>query len=277
LASDWGDFLYHVIQKSRYFFFIPKSGDIDRFEPATLPTVEILDTFGELVRTAGLVKSLLCGEKIFRARQHSSEKRLKTADELGPPPFEHAKYPNRMSPAGIVMFYGAREQETALKETYDPCRVGEAMLSVGAFVAQKSLNVADLSSLSCLPAIPSLFDRDRRHVRPGISFLHRFVEEISIPVVKDGREHVDYVPTQVVTEYLRHVFKDAEGKPLDGILYPSSRNPGGTCCVFFLESHQCGGKGDGIRLEEPELWLKLDLLSPEHFVPDPSFHFRPTY
>jgi hypothetical protein len=272
LACNWDDFLYHVIRKSRYFFFVPKSGNIDLFEPATFPTADILDTLGELLRTAGLVRSLPPGERVYRARQ--GDRRFKTADELGPPPHEHARYSNRMSPAGIVMFYGAREPDTALKETYDPCRKGETILSVGAFVTQRSLRVADLSSPSRLPAIPSLFDRAQRPIRPGIGFLHHFVEQIAMLVVKDGREHVEYIPTQVVTEYLRHVLKDASGEHLDGILYPSHYNTDETCCVFFAESSECGANRDGIRSRQPELWLELDPLSPEYFVPDSSFTFR---
>jgi len=57
------------------------------------------------------------GERFFRARQHHPEQIL-IATKLGPPPASQARS-SRMSPAGIVMFYGANDQETALREVCD--------------------------------------------------------------------------------------------------------------------------------------------------------------
>jgi RES domain-containing protein len=152
------------------------------------------------------------------------------------PPDSKARFSNRMSPAGIVMFYGAQERETALREVRDTGRADETELTVGSFKTVADLKIIDLTRL---PPSPSLFDRDNRAMISGIRFLHRFVEELKQPVIKDGREHVDYVPTQVVTEYFRRAFADVERKPVQGILYPSSVHSGGTCCVLFFEADQC--------------------------------------
>jgi hypothetical protein len=94
--------------------------------------------------------------------------------------------------------------------------------------------------------------------------------------MKDGREHIDYVPTQVVTEYFRHVFKDGDGQPVKGILYPSARQDGGVCCVLFFEADQCGGKPDSIILRKRDAWLELDKNSRASFIAERSFKFRQT-
>ena len=56
---------------------------------------------------------------------------------------------------------------------------------------------------------------------------------------RDGLEHVDYVPTQVVTEWFRHVFQTEDGAHVDGVIYPSARFDGGVCCVLFLDAAAC--------------------------------------
>lgn len=38
-------------------------------------------------------------------------------------------------------------------------------------------------------------------------FLDRFAHEVSKPVAPDALEHIEYVPTQIVTEYFRHAFE----------------------------------------------------------------------
>jgi len=44
-------------------------------------------------------------------------------------------------------------------------------------------------------------DRDRH----AIQFLHRFVKSLAMKVERGEREHINYVPTQVVTEWFRRV------------------------------------------------------------------------
>jgi hypothetical protein len=88
-------------------------------------------------------------------------------------------------------------------------------------------------NLTKLPDLPSIFDDNRRNEREGLIFLEHFIEEISKPVTKDGSEHIEYVPSQVVSEYFALVFQPAKGKNLDGILYPSSVHSGGRNLVLF--------------------------------------------
>src|SRR5262249_23506696 len=56
------------------------------------------------------------------------------------------------------------------------------------------------------------------------------------PIKKDDREHIEYVPTQVVTEFLRHEFRTEGGHRVKGIIYQSARNGKGKCCVLFVRN-----------------------------------------
>lgn len=263
LTLDWADFCRRITEKSRFFFSVPMRGDIALLEPGQLPTVAILDELGDLIRAANLVKTVPVGTRYFRARQHPSQKKIDSAGEIGPPPTGNTRS-NRMSPAGIVMFYGAVEKETALSETYDSD--GEEMLTVAAFRTLHPFKIIDLTHL---PTIPSIYDPDRRQIRTGIQFLHSFAGQVAVPVVRDRREHVAYVPTQVVTEYFRHVFRDQNGDEIRGVLYPSCRQRGGTCCVLFFEADQCGGKPAFNLLRERCSWLRLEDRSIErHRITD---------
>jgi len=262
LMLSWADFCWRIRKKSR-FFFGPMRGDAALLEPEQFPTLAILDEFADLVRSAALVRTIPVGTTYFRARQHPSQKKIDSADEIGPPPSGNTRS-NRMSPAGIVMFYGAVEKETAWSETYDSD--GEEMLTVASFRTLHPFKIIDLTHL---PTIPSIYDPDRRQIRTGIQFLHGFAEQVAAPVVRDRREHVAYVPTQVVTEYFRHVFRDQSGEEIRGVLYPSSRQRGGTCCALFFEADQCGGKPAFNLLGERCSWLRLEDRSIErHRIAD---------
>jgi hypothetical protein len=93
--------------------------------------------------------------------------------------------------------------------------------------------------LTALPGVPSLFDDEMRHYRQSLIFLHSFLKDIAKPIQKDGREHIEYVPTQVMTEYFQHIFKFNDAKKLDGMYYPSSRSDSGYSCVLFFNSRNC--------------------------------------
>ena len=214
-----------------------------------LPPLRILDALGGIVRRASaeantssnaqnLITTIEVGCVFFRARVPDPGEHLSTAAELGPPPREKANKSNRMSPAGIVMFYGAFDRDTAIAETFEPMSEGAAKKAV--FLAQwrcqRRLTVLDLTEL---PSPPSFFvDRELRH---GIRFLDLFEKDFVKPVEQDGMEHVEYVPTQIVTEYFRHRFRTERGGSLDGIVYRSSRNDG-RACVFFIDRASCGGE-----------------------------------
>ena len=151
------------------------------------------------------------------------------------------------------MFYGAKEIKTAISETWDPFRFPAYIITAAKFRALKSLRILDFTAL---PDFPSLFDEDRRHLKPAYAFLRSFISDSTKPIAKDGREHIDYVPTQVVTEFFRRIFRGSGRTRLQGLFYPSSKSKGGTSCVLFFESHNCLGvrKTPG---PDSEKWLEL--------------------
>lgn len=58
--------------------------------------------------------------------------------------------------------------------------------------------------LTNLPEYPSVFGSDEANLdRPGVHLIHAFADDFIRPVEKDGREHIECVPSQVVTEYVR--------------------------------------------------------------------------
>jgi len=68
--------------------------------------------------------------------------------DLGPPPFEKATQSNGMSPAGVVMFYGSDQVETALHETAQS--LGGGTYAVGEFSNARKIVLLDLANLQVL-------------------------------------------------------------------------------------------------------------------------------
>lgn len=114
------------------------------------------------------------------------------------------------------------------------------------------LRVVDLSEL---PPILSMFDAGSRYLIPGVAFLHNFVAGLVAPIAREGREHIEYVPTQIVSEFIRHGFRTDDEQSLHGILYRSSKRPDGIACVLFIDVENCGG--DARPWGEPEQVLEL--------------------
>ncbi|MBS1826212.1 MAG: RES domain-containing protein [Acidobacteria bacterium] len=235
--------------------------DSDEFAPdeqmddgESIPAYRMLDSIGEVVERFDLTRTAQKGELLYRVRVADKGLAFSTVSELGPPSRENARQPNRMSPAGIVMFYGALDRATALAETFQPDRSGASNKNVwiARFKVLRDLTLLDLTKL---PAVPSMFDADNRHDRADILFLRSFVRDLVQPIERDGREHIEYVPTQIVTEYFRHRFRTESGRSLDGILYRSSKRRKGIACVLFVDSEQCGAPTD--RWSPPEQVLAL--------------------
>jgi hypothetical protein len=69
----------------------------------------------------------------------------------------------------------------------------------------------------------SPFDTKRKHLVHAVSFLRNFVENITKPISRDGAEHIEYIPSQVVTEYIRDVMPVTFKTTIDGIKYKSTK------------------------------------------------------
>ncbi len=244
MLSGWQLFVEEVKHHRRYFFSLDED---DRISFDILPS-KFLDRLGQEISELELFRTLKPSDIIYRARIHDPNVTLSTASELGPPPTELAHYPNRMSPAGIPMFYGSFDIDTAIKETYKPKKNRQSVATIGKFKPLRELIVLDLTSL---PEVPSIFDEHKGYLRPTIMFLLAFVEELSKPIEKDDKAHIEYVPTQVFTEYTRHAYKFDDDVRFEGIIYPSAINPTGISCVLFIENDGCCDKGTTQREWKP--------------------------
>jgi hypothetical protein len=248
LAYSWETFCKIVKHKSRFFFIqAPRKTD-DR---ELLPPNKLLKLIADDAVAVGLARTLPVGQIYFRARYQQPGEMLRHPSELGPPTPEMAKQ-NRMSPAGIVMTYVSEDAATALDETADE----PGTYAIAQFRTLRDITILDLAQL---PPIPSLFaeisDTLPYDPHEALRFLHRLADDISRPIARDDRVHIEYVPTQVVTEFLRTA-KLPERVILDGIRYRSSRRDGGISLVLFADRHNVEGASDnsGPRLDP---WLEL--------------------
>jgi hypothetical protein len=248
LAYSWETFCKLVKHESRFFFTqTPRKTD-DR---ELLPPNNLLELIAEYAVAVGLVRTMPAGQIYFRARYQQPGETLRHPRELGPPTPEFAKQ-NRMSPAGIVMTYVSEDAATALDETADE----PGMYAIGQFRALRDITILDLAQL---PPIPSLFaeisDTLPYDPHEALRFLHRLADDISRPIARDDRVHIEYVPTQVVTEFLRTA-KLPEGVKLDGIRYRSSRRDGAISLVLFADRRNVAGASDDT-WPKPDPWLEL--------------------
>ena len=178
---SWNHFCKVVMHRRRHFFMEDKG---DPHEYDVLSPAEILETILGYAEHMNLCEVLPEGTQLLRARHESCNIRYETAGELGPPPEDKANQPNRMSPAGIPMFYGCDDEETALRETASD----SGYYAVGTFETMREFTILDLTAL---PPVPGLFAEipDGAEVSPrrALRFLHHIASEVSRPIER-GRQ-----------------------------------------------------------------------------------------
>lgn len=78
---------------------------------------------------------------------------------------------------------------------------------------------------------------------------------------------MEYTPTQVVSEFMRHRLASTGGKPIKGLLYGSAKEDGSTNIALFISSEEV----EGATMKE---WLKkkalVRLVSIAEVMPAPS-------
>ncbi|GCC50336.1 RES domain-containing protein [Chryseotalea sanaruensis] len=229
----WEKFKEIIKHKVRFLFFDSslKTSFEDEYDESLNPT-SVLDELRKAINELELIVYIpLHDLNVYRVRQHSRMEYISSAEKLGAAPNKSAKA-NRMSPAGISMFYGALDVETAKKEVINDSWKNSAT-TTAEFVNIKPLRLIDFTSLT---EVPSLFDKANRHKRSIMGFILAFIGDLSLPVQPDDSVHIEYVPTQVVTEYLRLKLGNEYG--VNGIFYNSVKNPGGKCAVIFADNEQ---------------------------------------
>nr|WP_121269866.1 RES family NAD+ phosphorylase [Pedobacter schmidteae] len=207
--EQWKEFENEVRTTSRYF----SETATDILETCFAGLDEIgINGRNQIIVNAGKDSEI---PFLYRARVFQSpsrfEEALKNPDKhIGPPPHEFAAA-GRMNARGISVFYGASTPEVAIAEVRPP--VGSNVV-VGRFNILSRLKLLDLGALIHATPKGSIFDRKYLSIRQRLTFLNNLCLKMSQPVMPDD-EGLDYVITQVVSEYL------ASRTDFDGVIFPS--------------------------------------------------------
>ncbi len=252
IATSWSLFQRVLMHERRFFFLQYDTPSLTRRmkkEEAGYDLAGWLQALASYCERANLFKTLPRGSQIYRA-QKKLDPSLAPFDaaRMGPPPSDLAIQANRMSPPGISMFYGAEDQATALLETVDVA----GNYATGLFATRKDQIILDLSQP---PPFPSLFDMDKAADRMWATFMHGFRRDFARPIARDERVHVEYVPTQAVTEYFRTSVR-FDGRAIKGIKYRSTRD-GAICYVLFANQSSVVGSRSARRRKHGRPWLKM--------------------
>jgi hypothetical protein len=228
------EYFGNIVKHRRRFFFADyaEKGDVD--DPDYIAPGAMLELIGDAIRSADLVRELPAGTMIWRVRSHGVDEAPSTACELGATPAHLIKGSGRMSPAGVPLFYGALDEETAVIEARHANPTADAY-TLGTFRLLRAAQIVDLAEP---PSVPSVFETgERRHMRQPHIFLTAFAADVSKPFERDDRVHIEYVPTQIVTEWLRTRFDPGGGKRVDAVVYGSARRPGGLNVAMFVDNN----------------------------------------
>ncbi len=227
LTFAWSQFTKIIKYETRFHFGIARRRSERLWSNGLLDISEVLPFLAKQIRTHRLTKTLPACLNLVRVRiREDGQVWPSNAQELGAPPPASARA-GRMNPAGISYFYTALHEKTALKEV--GAKNGTEVV-ISKWQTNQQMLVIDFTKL---PPIPSPFDEKNLRKREIILFLHGFLNDISLQIEKDGTEHIEYVPTQVICEFISQVFKTSAGKQVDGILYSSSVDIGGQNLVIF--------------------------------------------
>jgi hypothetical protein len=244
LTCSWGKFTHKVKHEQRFFFH-----HVDKLEKrrSVFPPSEMLREISKLVVKHKLMRKIESGVELFRVRFRNGENWPLTEKELSAPPANKARA-GRMNPAGISYMYAAFDAETAVAETIS---VRPTLHVMSRWKTLRKLVVLDLSRL---PALPSQFDETKRRQREALLFLDNFVCDISKPVASGYNDQIEYVPTQLVSEYFAHVFRlTGNSGRLDGLQYQSAKRPEGVNVVLFPSPTVQTERFPGVSLVEHDL------------------------
>lgn len=231
LTNSWQAFCHVVKHERRYFFGLEISDKIILNlygDEVQLGPQQLLQLILEFLRDQRRLKTMPKGWQVMRCQPKDPNAEPFDAIRMGPPPLEFATQSNRMSPAGVSMFYGSTDRDVCLREIADEA----GYFACGTFEVDRETVLIDLTGKI---SIPSLFDQNFNKDRPLWSFIRHFLDDFRKPIVKDGREHIEYVPTQVVSEYFRSSNHKDIGR-ISGVLYDCSRVPGKDAVVLFADS-----------------------------------------
>ncbi|VWC78649.1 hypothetical protein BLA39750_01035 [Burkholderia lata] len=207
---------------------------------------------------------------LFRARVFETEQAMERAlehpeRELGPPApvFVTA---GRMNAKGVSVFYGARDERTALREVRPP--VGSNVVTV-AFRIVRSLRLLDLTALRTTRVDPSrsLFDPETAPLVERVAFLKQLEAKLTMAVMPSMADD-GYLITQAVADYL----STHPTLSLDGIYFRSvqskakSDDAGGHNVILFHKAASVRHAREDDKIPtHANLWFRPD--EDEWYVP----------
>lgn len=222
--------------------------------------------------------------RLLRARiaEDSAVREEVAADpsrQMGPPPTRKRR-PGRMNPSGICAFYAGYDLATCIAELRP--RVGSVVASAE-FEIIRPIVAFNTTRFAQEPKEPNLFAKDHIKRMAQWRFMQTFMHEIAQPISPDD-EHLDYVPTQAVAEYLlrHHKFHlNGEERRIEAIIYRSAQHPAGKNIVILgdactVEANQTksnsmpSGFGDAFDtlLSESTTWGSTPTAPRLRLVPD---------
>jgi len=223
-SFDWERFSKKVKHSLRFF----DTPDFNRKEE-----LQKLDTFFEKLCSNDI------GKIVYRARGiYEKDKIDIEADPqkaLGKAPPKLAGH-NRFSPSGISYVYLASDEKTSIYEIFEESK---EFYAVGKFELYSNLRLIDLRKSVFLSILKIYIDPFSEKFALSIycatQAVEKFIEDIQKPIKSDDK-HLDYLPTQVLAEYIRSL-------GYDGFVFDSSKNIDGYNIVLFEEqmkyqSHQ---------------------------------------
>lgn len=228
LNGDWLHFKDIVKHKARFvFYFNQVFNDYFSSNP-----ISILNNIQSEISNHNLIQVIDENKKIYRCTQHVHRNDVKNnGRRISSNPYQNCKFNNRMSPAGISMFYGSPHKQTCIEETVNLTDTKNPFFTTAYFTPKNPLRLVNFMNM---PHIPSVFDNLNNNHIETIQFLCNFVEDISKPILSTD-SIIEYIPTQIVTEYIRY----NPDLNVQGIIYPSSRDKSKENYVLFMDHDTC--------------------------------------
>lgn len=209
IRLSWSEFCNNVKYKARFF------------DHTEYSRTEELSKLKKTFETLLVYESII----LYRARKIESEEILEKIkaypeNELGKAPERDAGL-NRFSPNGIAYVYLSTEKETAIKEI----RLNQGELyAIGMFQID-NLRLVDLryATLGSIKKDP-FSDKFTSELICSAKYIQEFIRDISKPI-KDKDKYLDYIPTQIVSEYIWSL-------GYDGFIFDSSLCHGNNYVLF---------------------------------------------
>lgn len=221
LSYRWEQFSRLVKGERRYTFFRSPMFELADSQNSDNGLSDILSELGGVILAAESI--IPAGTPLFRCRPADNGEPVTEFKHITAPPVSAAKT-NRLSPVGISIFYGSFDKDTPYKETKHYETKPRDCYYLGSFHTKRELSVVDLTTLEC--------DFWMEDFWQETLFLKRFHKEIT-KAIKPEDEEVEYIPSQIFTEYLRYICKNKDSGAYDGIIYSSSLTKERNVALFY--------------------------------------------